>query len=207
MTSSVHLTTWVAWTGCWGVFTNKPTWAAAGGLVRAGPDAYFPPSRLGGRLGMGWKTPRRARSWPRKETDNWKGILKTSLLPGKGEALHNDIWGETASQVMIIATKNPQESLLNEINPESLLYSSMLKSPWELSDFSISEPKAPFQWLCFRKWNFNFYVTINSGAQATLIKGKTCLQFPSVLLLFNSVCSAKEMTFYLKYFRISGSNC
>ena len=144
MTSTIHLTTWVPWTGCWGVFTKKPTWAAAGGLVRAGPGAYFPPSRLGGKLGMGWKTPRRARSWPRKETDNWKGILKNSLLPGKSEALHNDIWGETASQVMIIATKTPQESLLNEINPESLLYSSMLKSPWELSDFSISEPKAPF---------------------------------------------------------------
>lgn len=40
--------------------------------------------------------------------------------------------------------QNPQESLSNEINPESLLYSSMLKSPWELSDFLFSEPKAPF---------------------------------------------------------------
>ena len=60
--------------------TKKPTWAAAGGLARAGLGAYSPLSRLWGRLGMGWKTPRRARSWPRKDTDNWKSTLKNRLL-------------------------------------------------------------------------------------------------------------------------------
>ena len=45
--------------------------------------------------------------------------------------------------------QNPQESLLNEINPESLLYSSMLKSPWELSDLSIFWAKSSFLMIMF----------------------------------------------------------
>lgn len=69
---------------------------------------------------MGWKTPRRrARSWPRKETDIGESTLKNRLLQGKKMKRYTMTFkGKSILGNDNIYPKNPQEYCLNEINPE-----------------------------------------------------------------------------------------
>lgn len=53
------------------------------------------------------------------KTDCFREKMKRYAMTSEGDSISSD---DNIYQ-------NPQESLLNEINPESLLYSSMLKSP------------------------------------------------------------------------------
>lgn len=161
---------------------EEPTWAAAGWHVKACWGAGLPWSRLWGRLGRGWPTPRRGtRSWPRKKTDIspmvWKSASNRYTALGRHRPYTVTSEGRVPRGMRNPIKKKKPQGISKMKSIQSLLSSSCRKPAWGMSEFS-HEPKAPFKY--FRKWNleihFNVSITRQNSNESQGFTFFCCLQ-------------------------------